>query len=136
MATVIMNSDSSVSCEVKSDGSFFVSSNHTNKKNSYRLTQNIKKITSINKTKDGQVVCLNGVPYATIKNSGDVVYHQSLTSFETRLFAQGEKMDALPFQRFARHPGAVYPLLPRWKSCAGCAHGMHRQKRRLRNLRR
>ena len=104
MATVIMNSDSSVSCEVKSDGSFFISSNHTNKKNSYRLTQNIKKITSINKTKDGQVVCLNGVPYATIKNSGDVVYHQSLTSFETRLFAQGEKMDALPFQRFDAQP--------------------------------
>lgn len=104
MATVIMNSDSSISCEVKPNGSFYINSNHINKKNSYRLVKNIEKITTVKNTKEGQVVLLNGVPYATVKKSGEIDYHQSLTSFETRLFAQGEKMDALPFQRFEAPP--------------------------------
>ena len=41
MAIVYLNKDKSILCETMGNDSFFVSSNHTNKKNSQRLVANI-----------------------------------------------------------------------------------------------
>lgn len=68
---------------------------------------NIEKITSVKKTKSGTKILLNGVPYVSINNQEKVKYQQSLTSFETRLFAQGKKTEALPFARFDRMPAKL-----------------------------
>ncbi len=104
MAIVYLNKDKSILCETMGNDSFFVSSNHTNKKNSQRLVANISRITSVTKNKNQTIVKLNGIPYATVSNSGVVSYLHALTSFETRLFAQGEKIEFLPFQRFNKKP--------------------------------
>lgn len=104
MSLVYLNKDKSVMCEVMNNGQFFISSNHTNKKNSSRLVRNIAKITSIKKEKDKTIISLNGVPYATITDSGVISYSNELTSFETRLFAQGENTENLPFERFKKQP--------------------------------
>ena len=60
------------------------------------LGANIERITSIKKTKHGTESLLNGVPYVSIDNQQKVKHLQSLTSFETRLFAQGKKVDVRP----------------------------------------
>ena len=107
MATVYLNKDKSILCQTFGDDKFMISSTHTNKKNSKRLVSNIEKITSVKKTKSGTEILLNGVPYVSINNQEKVKYQQSLTSFETRLFAQGKKTEALPFARFDRMPAKL-----------------------------
>ena len=104
MALVYLNKDKSVICEIMDNDKVFISSNHTNKKNSKRLVSNISKITTIKKTRDKTIISLNGTPYATINNLGVIKNKNVLTSFETRLFAQGEKIEALPFARFDKMP--------------------------------
>lgn len=104
MATVYLNKDKSILCEIMNNGDFFISSNHTNKKNSSKLVHNISLITATQKIKDKTIVSLGGIPYVTISDSGSVVYNNSLTSFETRLFSQGENIEKLPFERFRKQP--------------------------------
>ena len=104
MALVYLNKDKSVICEIMDNDKVFISSNHTNKKNSKRLVSNISKITTIKKTRDKTIISLNGTPYATVNNLGVIKNKNVLTSFETRLFAQGEKIEALPFARFDKMP--------------------------------
>ena len=107
MATAYLNKDKSILCQIYGEEKFMISSTHTNKKNSKRLVSNIERITSIKKTKHGTEILLNGVPYVSIDNQQKVKHLESLTSFETRLFAQGKKVDALPFARFDKVPAKL-----------------------------
>lgn len=105
MALVYLNKDKSVICEIMDNGKVVISSNHTNKKNSKRLVSNISNMTTVEKTRGGKItISLNGTPYATVNNLGVIKNKNVLTSFETRLFAQGEKIEALPFARFDKMP--------------------------------
>lgn len=104
MVEIYLNSDKSVICKLMENGEIFISSNHSNKKNSQMLVQNINKIINCEKEKGKTVIRLNGEPYATVSESGVVDYLKKLTSFETRLFSQGKNIAALPFRRFEKEP--------------------------------
>lgn len=107
MEKVYLNKDKSIECEVSSNGTVFISSNHTNKRNSQRLVKNISNIISTQNNKGNLVISLNNTPYAIVNKSGGCEYKNLLTSFETKLFAQGKKTDALPFQRFEKKPAQL-----------------------------
>lgn len=99
MVSVYLNKDKSLYADVTDDG-IHISSNHTNPKNSRKLVENIKGISRVDRNKKETVVCLGDTPYVRINNkTGKVTSDHLLTSFETRLFAQGKNTEALPFAR-------------------------------------
>ncbi|MDD3999863.1 MAG: hypothetical protein PHX62_03095, partial [Bacilli bacterium] len=104
MSVLYLNKDKSILCELMNNKQILISSNHTNKKNSQRLVSNISKTVSIQEKNNKTIISLGETPYAIINNLGAISYQNCLTSFETRLFAQGERIDTLPFQRLQNPP--------------------------------
>lgn len=105
MAIFYLNSDKSLIGEILPDGKVFVRSTHKNIKNSQVLVDNINRMISVSNVGREIVVKLNGVPYVSINGKTDSVRQiNALTSFETRLLSQGQKENAVTFQRLASYP--------------------------------
>ncbi|MBR4004033.1 MAG: hypothetical protein IKI95_08350 [Clostridia bacterium] len=103
MSVFYLNSDNSLIGEITDSGRLLISSNHSNLRNSQRLVSNISAISSLESKGNKYTVSLNGTPYVSVSKKDDTVSTiNSLTSFETRLFARGKGTEALPFQRFEK----------------------------------
>jgi len=98
MARFYLNADKSIVANLNND-KLNLTSNHSNSKNAKRLISNISSIISTKKVKGVTTVLLNDAPFVSIAQDGKVSYNEQLTSFETRLFAQGKKVETLPFDR-------------------------------------
>lgn len=104
-----LNSDHSIQCTYKVDGGeLVVDAFHSNPRNVKNIVTNISKVIKA-VVKDRAVeVCLDDMPYAKIDlETGKVENINTLTSFETRLYARTSSQYTLPFDRRGLKPNTL-----------------------------
>lgn len=97
MSKFYLNEDDSIIGVLK-EGRVTLSTNHLNTRNSERLINNLNSILKTFSKGDKTDIMLGNQLFVTI-NKNKIVNKHKLTSFETRLFSQGNYISNLPFDR-------------------------------------
>ena len=98
--TISLNSDQSVVADIGDDGKVSLISLHKNQRNGNQLIANLAPLISVKQKGHKQELSINGTVYSTYDTKTHAINKiHTLTSFETKAFAQGKIKDHLPFER-------------------------------------